>query len=76
MARSYFHLLYDYHRQRNELGVVKLKQLVIATPKGNKPMPSEWVYMTVEQKIEWLEDMGHTNLDDDFTIEASIQAVA
>ena len=56
--------------------MVELKQLVIATPKGYKPMPSEWVYMTVEQKIEWLEDMGHTDLDDDFTIEASIQAVA
>lgn len=76
MARSYFYLLYDYTRQCNKLGVVKLKQLVIATPKGYKPMPSEWVYMTVEQKIEWLEDMGHTDLDDDFTIEASIQAVA
>jgi hypothetical protein len=56
--------------------VVELKQLVIATPKGYKPMPSEWVYMTVEQKIEWLEDMGHTDLDDDFTIEAWVKAVA
>ncbi len=76
MARSYFYLLYDYTRQRNKLRVVELKQLVIATPKGYKPMPSEWVYMTVEQKIEWLEDMGHTDLDDDFTIEAWVKAVA
>jgi len=76
VVRSYFYLLYDYTRQRNKLRVVELKQLVIATPKGYKPMPSEWVYMTVAQKIKWLEDMGHTDLEDDFTIEAWVKAVA
>jgi len=57
-VRSYFYLLYDYTRQRNKLRVVELKQLVIATPKGYKPMPSEWVYMTDEQKDEWLNKHG------------------
>jgi hypothetical protein len=72
VVRSYFYLLYDYTRQRNKLRVVELKQLVIATPKGYKPMPSEWVYMTDEQKDEWLDEHGA----DTDNVELFIQEVA
>ena len=52
--------------------MVELKQLVIATPKGYKPMPSEWVYMTDEQKDEWLDEHGA----DTNNVELFIQEVA
>ena len=58
VARSYFHLLYDYTGQRNKLGVVKLRQLVVDTINGYEPLPNNWVYMTDEQKNEWLEEHG------------------
>ena len=58
MARSYFYLLYDYTRQRNKLGVDKLRQLVVDTINGYKPLPANWVYMNDEQKNEWLEEQG------------------
>lgn len=58
MARSYFYLLYDYTRQCNELRVDKLRQLVVDTINGYKPLPTNWVYMNDEQKNEWLEEQG------------------
>ena len=58
MAGSYFYLLYDYTGQCNELGVDKLRQLVVDTINGYKPLPANWVYMNDEQKNEWLEEQG------------------
>jgi hypothetical protein len=58
VARSYIYLLYDYTRQCNELGVDKLRQLVVDTINGYKPLPANWVYMNDEQKNEWLEEQG------------------
>ena len=58
MAGSYFYLLYDYTRQCNKLGVDKLRQLVVDTINGYKPLPANWVYMNDEQKNEWLEEQG------------------
>jgi hypothetical protein len=58
VARSYFYLLYDYTRQCNELRVDKLRQLVVDTINGYKPLPTNWVYMNDEQKNEWLEEQG------------------
>ncbi len=58
MARSYFYLLYDYTRQRNKLGVVKLRQLVVDTINGYEPLPTNWVYMNDEQKNKWLDEHG------------------
>jgi hypothetical protein len=58
VARSYFYLLYDYTRQCNKLGVDKLRQLVVDTINGYKPLPANWVYMNDEQKNEWLEEQG------------------
>lgn len=58
MARSYIYLLYDYIRQCDKLGVDKLRQLVVDTINGYKPLPANWVYMNDEQKNEWLEEQG------------------
>ncbi len=58
MARSYIYLLYDYTGQCNKLGVDKLRQLVVDTINGYKPLPINWVYMNDEQKNEWLEEHG------------------
>ena len=58
MVRSYFHLLYDYHRQRTQFGVVKLRQLVVDTVNGYEPLPTNWVFMNDEQKNQWLEEHG------------------
>jgi len=58
VASSYIYLLYDYTRQRNKLGVDKLRQLVVDTINGYKPLPTNWVYMNDEQKNEWLEEQG------------------
>jgi hypothetical protein len=58
VAGSYFYLLYDYTRQCNKLGVDKLRQLVVDTINGYKPLPANWVYMNDEQKNEWLEEQG------------------
>jgi hypothetical protein len=58
VAGSYFYLLYDYTRQCNKLGVDKLRQLVVDTINGYKPLPTNWVYMNDEQKNEWLEEQG------------------
>jgi hypothetical protein len=58
VARSYFHLLYDYTRQCDKLRVVKLRQLVVDTINGYEPLPTNWVYMSDEQKNEWLDEHG------------------
>jgi len=38
--------------------VDKLRQLVVDTINGYKPLPANWVYMNDEQKNEWLEEHG------------------
>jgi len=58
VASSYIYLLYDYIRQCYKLGVDKLRQLVVDTINGYKPLPTNWVYMNDEQKNEWLEEQG------------------
>ena len=35
-----------------------MKQLVVDTINGYKPLPKNWVYMTDEQKNKWLEEQG------------------
>ena len=73
MARSYFHLLYDYTGQRNKLGVVKLRQLVVDTINGYEPLPTNWVFMNDEEKNEWLEEQG---ADSTVPVELFIKEVA
>ena len=58
MVSSYIYLLYDYIRQCDKLGVDKLRQLVVDTIDGYKPLPTNWVYMNDAQKNEWLEEQG------------------
>jgi hypothetical protein len=73
VVRSYFHLLYDYHRQRTQLGVVKLRQLVVDTINGYEPLPTDWVQMTEEQRDEWLDEHG---ADSTGSVELYIREVA
>ena len=73
MARSYFHLLYDYIRQCNKLGVVKLRQLVVDTINGYEPLPTNWVYMNDEEKNEWLDEQG---ADSNVPVQLFIKEVA
>jgi len=53
--------------------VVKLRQLVVDTINGYEPLPRNWVYMTDEQKNEWLEEQG---ADSNVPVELFIQEVA
>jgi len=73
VASSYIYLLYDYTRQCDELGVDKLRQLVVDTINGYKPLPTNWVYMSDEQKNEWLEEQG---ADSELPVDLFIKEVA
>jgi hypothetical protein len=53
--------------------VVKLRQLVVDTINGYEPLPTNWVYMTDEQKNEWLEEHG---ADSNVPVSLFIQEVA
>jgi hypothetical protein len=66
-------LLYDYTRQCNKLGVVKLKQLVVNTINGYEPLPINWVHMSEEQRDEWLDEHG---ADSTGSVELYIKEVA
>jgi len=49
-----------------------LKQLVVDTINGYEPLPTNWVFMTDEQKDEWLDEHGA----DTTKVELFIQEVA
>lgn len=49
-----------------------MKQLVVDTINGYEPLPTNWVFMTDEQKDEWLDEHGA----DTTKVELFIQEVA
>ena len=53
--------------------MVKLRQLVVDTINGYEPLPTNWVYMTEQQKNEWLEEQG---ADSSVPVELFIKEVA
>jgi len=53
--------------------VVKLRQLVVDTINGFEPLPTNWVFMTDEEKNEWLDEHG---ADSNVPVQLFIQEVA
>ena len=49
-----------------------MKQLVVDTINGFEPLPTNWVFMTDEEKNEWLDEHGA----DTTKVELFIQEVA
>ena len=49
-----------------------MKQLAVDTINGYEPLPTNWVFMTDEQKDEWLDEHGA----DTTKVELFIQEVA
>ena len=49
-----------------------MRQLVVDTINGYEPLPTNWVYMTDEQKDKWLDEHGA----DTTKVELFIQEVA